>query len=42
MVGRTVIQWDKDDISAIGLPKVDVLALGITGCRRHPLETLMP
>ncbi|MCY3004335.1 MAG: error-prone DNA polymerase [Planctomycetota bacterium] len=26
--GRTVIQWDKDDVEAIGLFKVDLLALG--------------
>ncbi|MCK7494150.1 MAG: hypothetical protein MZW92_25165 [Comamonadaceae bacterium] len=25
---RTVIQWDKDDLDALGLLKVDVLALG--------------
>ena len=29
MEGRTVIQWDKDDLDALGLLKVDVLALGI-------------
>ncbi|MCC7014087.1 MAG: error-prone DNA polymerase [Planctomycetes bacterium] len=28
MEGRTVIQWDKDDVEAIGLFKVDLLALG--------------
>ena len=27
--GRSVIQWDKDDIDALGLMKVDVLALGM-------------
>jgi hypothetical protein len=26
---RTVIQWDKDDLEALGLLKVDVLALGM-------------
>lgn len=29
MEGRTVLQWDKDDLDALGLLKVDVLALGI-------------
>lgn len=28
MHGRTVIQWDKDDVEAIGLFKVDLLGLG--------------
>ena len=29
MAGRTVIQWDKDDLDAVGLLKVDVLGLGM-------------
>src|SRR5205807_1226013 len=29
MPERTVIQWDKDDIDALGLLKVDVLGLGM-------------
>ena len=29
MADRTVIEWDKDDIDALGLLKVDVLALGM-------------
>jgi len=29
MEGRTVIQWDKDDLEALGLLKVDCLALGM-------------
>jgi len=29
MAERTVLQWDKDDIDALGLLKVDVLALGM-------------
>src|SRR5204863_2818417 len=28
MEGRTVIQWDKDDIESLGLFKVDLLGLG--------------
>ncbi len=35
MEGRCVIQWDKDDLEALGLMKVDVLALGmLTALRR--------
>jgi len=35
MEGRTVIQWDKDDLETMGLLKVDVLALGmLTAIRR--------
>src|SRR5690606_16155768 len=29
MENRTVIEWDKDDLTALGLLKVDVLALGM-------------
>ncbi len=29
MDGRTVVQWDKDDIAAAGILKVDLLALGM-------------
>ncbi|QDT14999.1 error-prone DNA polymerase [Alienimonas californiensis] len=29
MTDRTVVQWDKDDLEALGLLKVDVLALGM-------------
>jgi len=35
MPDRTVIEWDKDDLDAMGLLKVDVLALGmLTAIRR--------
>jgi error-prone DNA polymerase len=35
MSDRTVIEWDKDDLDALGLLKVDVLALGmLTAIRR--------
>ncbi|HXF45470.1 MAG TPA: error-prone DNA polymerase, partial [Burkholderiaceae bacterium] len=37
MPGRTVIQWDKDDLDALGLLKVDVLALGMLTCIRRAL-----
>ncbi|QDU65900.1 error-prone DNA polymerase [Engelhardtia mirabilis] len=32
MEDRTVIEWDKDDIEALGILKVDVLALGMLTC----------
>jgi error-prone DNA polymerase len=37
MEGRTVIQWDKDDLEALGLLKVDVLALGMLTALRRAL-----
>ncbi len=38
MENRTVIQWDKDDLDALGLLKVDVLALGMLTAIRKALE----
>jgi len=38
MVDRTVIQWDKDDLDALGLLKVDVLALGMLTAIRKSLD----
>ncbi len=35
---RTVIQWDKDDLDALGLLKIDVLALGMLSCVRRALD----
>ena len=32
MADRTVIEWDKDDIDALGILKVDVLGLGMLTC----------
>ncbi|MCJ2143447.1 error-prone DNA polymerase [Methylobacterium sp. E-066] len=40
MADRTFIEWDKDDIDAIGLMKVDVLALGMLTCLKRGLEFL--
>ena len=37
MPERTVIQWDKDDLDAMGLLKVDVLALGMLTAIRKAL-----
>jgi error-prone DNA polymerase len=38
MPGRTVIQWDKDDLDELGLLKVDVLALGMLTAIRRSLD----
>jgi error-prone DNA polymerase len=40
MKERTVIQWDKDDLEALGLLKVDVLALGMLTAIRKTLDFL--
>ena len=38
MADRTVVQWDKDDLDALGLIKVDILALGMLSAIRRALE----
>ncbi len=38
MEGRSVVQWDKDDLDALGLLKVDILALGMLSAMRRALE----
>ena len=38
MKERSIIQWDKDDLQAVGLMKVDVLALGMLSAIRRCLE----
>src|SRR3569833_2017114 len=38
MADRTVIQWEKDDLDAMGLLKVDVLALGMLSAIRRALD----
>jgi error-prone DNA polymerase len=35
MPDRTVIEWDKDDLDALGILKVDVLALGMLTCLKN-------
>ena len=37
MPERSIIQWDKDDLDAVGLMKVDVLALGMLSALRRCL-----
>lgn len=38
MENRSVVQWDKDDLDALGILKVDVLALGMLSAIRRALE----
>ncbi len=38
MADRSVIQWEKDDLEAMGLMKVDVLALGMLSAIRRCLD----
>ncbi len=38
MEDRTIIPWDKDDIDALGILKVDVLALGMLTCLRKAFD----
>ncbi|MFM9943435.1 MAG: error-prone DNA polymerase [Hyphomicrobiaceae bacterium] len=40
MPDRTFIEWDKDDLAALGLMKVDVLALGMLSCIRRAFALL--
>jgi error-prone DNA polymerase len=37
MENRSVVQWDKDDLDALGLIKVDILALGMLSALRRAL-----
>ena len=40
MAGRTVVQWDKDDLAELGLLKVDLLALGMLTALSRSLALL--
>jgi error-prone DNA polymerase len=40
MEDRTFIEWDKDDLDALGLLKVDVLGLGMLTCIRKALALI--
>ena len=40
MEARTIIEWDKDDIDALGILKVDVLGLGMLTCIHKALDLL--
>jgi error-prone DNA polymerase len=40
MPGRSIIQWDKDDLETLGLLKVDCLALGMLSAIRRALALI--
>ena len=40
MEDRTTIEWDKDDIDALGILKVDVLALGMLTCIHRAFDLI--
>ncbi len=40
MEDRTMIEWDKDDIDALGILKVDVLGLGMLTCIRKAFDLI--
>ncbi|CAO3442295.1 error-prone DNA polymerase [Azospirillum largimobile] len=40
MKDRTTIEWDKDDIDALGILKVDILALGMLTCVRKAFDLI--
>lgn len=40
MADRTVVEWDKDDLEALGILKVDLLALGMLSCVRRAFGLL--
>ncbi|WP_298012401.1 error-prone DNA polymerase [uncultured Castellaniella sp.] len=40
MDGRTVVQWDKDDIEALGILKIDILALGMLSMLHRALNLM--
>ena len=40
MEDRTVVEWDKDDLDALGILKIDVLGLGMLSCLRKAFALL--
>jgi error-prone DNA polymerase len=40
MADRTVIEWDKDDLDALGILKIDILALGMLTCVRRAFDLI--
>jgi len=40
MEDRTIIEWDKDDIDALGILKVDILSLGMLTCIRKSFDLI--
>ena len=40
MEDRTVVEWDKDDLDALGILKIDVLALGMLSCLKKAFRLI--
>ncbi|MDF1794501.1 MAG: error-prone DNA polymerase [Thalassobaculaceae bacterium] len=40
MENRTVVEWDKDDLEALGILKVDLLGLGMLSCVKRAFDLL--
>ncbi len=40
MEDRTMVEWDKDDLDALGMLKIDILALGMLTCLRRAFKLL--
>jgi len=40
MEDRTIVEWDKDDLDALGILKIDVLALGMLTAMSKSLKLL--
>ncbi len=40
MEGRTMVEWDKDDLESLGILKIDILALGMLTCLRKAFDLL--
>ena len=40
MDDRTFVEWDKDDLDALGILKIDVLGLGMLSCLRKALDLI--
>ena len=40
MADRTVLEWDKDDLDALGILKIDVLGLGMLSCLRRSFRLI--
>ena len=40
MDGRTIVEWDKDDLDQLGILKIDILALGMLSCLKKAFDLL--
>ncbi|MEH6404724.1 MAG: error-prone DNA polymerase [Sneathiella sp.] len=40
MENRTIVEWDKDDLDALGILKIDILALGMLTCLQKAFDLL--